>query len=74
MRAKSCLSKPFFSTTCWAVMSPTPKRMDVVMLCVSSGRAASLAWYLRGSQRTWGLRKTETTARAAVDVPRKHFG
>jgi hypothetical protein len=48
VRANSCLSSPFFSTTCCAVMSPTANSTAVVMLCVSSGRAASLRWYLAG--------------------------
>jgi hypothetical protein len=46
VRDKSCFSSPFLSTTCCAVMSPVANRTAVVMLCVSSGRAASLAWYL----------------------------
>lgn len=40
---------PRFSTSCWAVTSPVAKRITVVTLWVSSGRAASLALYLDGN-------------------------
>lgn len=46
MRARSCFSRPFLSTACWAMTSPVPKRMAVVTTWVSRGRLTSLAWYL----------------------------
>lgn len=48
VRTTSCFCTPLFSTSCWAVMSPVANRMAVVTLWVSSGREASLAWYLSG--------------------------
>lgn len=46
VRASSCFSRPFFSTACCAVISPTANSTAVVTLCVNNGREASFRWYL----------------------------
>lgn len=46
VRARSCFSSPFFSTSCWAIVSPVAKSTAVVTLWVRIGREASFIWYL----------------------------
>jgi hypothetical protein len=46
VRAISWFFQPFFSTSCWAIVSPVAKSTAVVTLWVRIGREASFAWYL----------------------------
>lgn len=46
VRASSWFFNPFFSTSCWAMVSPVANRTAVVMLWVSRGLEASFLWYL----------------------------
>jgi hypothetical protein len=46
VRANSWFFNPFFSTNCWAMVSPVAKSTAVVILWVKSGLLANFIWYL----------------------------